>query len=194
MKQWCSDCEVLFVRSLGSSTSSSPPIKFTVHLGRLGLILLSNVVANQSMAKLPIEVQMIWSVIITSIGHQSKSRNKMWVLNHLIWLALIDDEDMSLLHLIWSAWPLWSLDQKDEPDGLWYGGQCRGIFLGVYGTPRMLPWHGNKMGFLIVPLRGNYGWNRRVIKNDPFLSTTPSPTFLETWCWRKLRRKHHKWI
>jgi hypothetical protein len=27
--------------------------------------------------KLPIEVQMKWSVIITSNGHQSKSRNKM---------------------------------------------------------------------------------------------------------------------
>jgi hypothetical protein len=40
MEQWCSDCEVLFVRSLGSSTSSSPPIKFTVTLGRSGLILL----------------------------------------------------------------------------------------------------------------------------------------------------------
>jgi hypothetical protein len=60
---------------------------------------------------------MIWSVIVASIGHQTKSRNKMWVLNHLIWLASINDEDMSLLHSIRSAWPLWSLDQKDEPDG-----------------------------------------------------------------------------
>jgi len=35
-----------------------------------------------------------------------------------------------LFHSIWSAWPLWSLDQKYESYGLWYGGQCRGIFLG----------------------------------------------------------------
>jgi hypothetical protein len=40
-EQWCSDCGVLFIRSLGSSTSSSPPIKFTVPLGRSGLNLLS---------------------------------------------------------------------------------------------------------------------------------------------------------
>jgi hypothetical protein len=42
MEQWCSDCEVLFVPSLGLSTSSSPPIKFTVPLGRSGLNLLSH--------------------------------------------------------------------------------------------------------------------------------------------------------
>jgi hypothetical protein len=35
MELWCSDYEVLFVRSLDSSTSSSPPIKFTIPLGSL---------------------------------------------------------------------------------------------------------------------------------------------------------------
>jgi hypothetical protein len=42
MEQWCSDCEVLFVRSLGSATSSSPPIKFIVPPRRSGLNLLSS--------------------------------------------------------------------------------------------------------------------------------------------------------
>jgi hypothetical protein len=44
---WCSDCEVPIVRSLGSSTSSSPPIKFTIPLGRSGLILLSSGISYQ---------------------------------------------------------------------------------------------------------------------------------------------------
>jgi hypothetical protein len=47
MEQWCSDCEVPIVRSLGSSMSSSPPIKFTVPLGRSGLILLSSGISYQ---------------------------------------------------------------------------------------------------------------------------------------------------
>jgi hypothetical protein len=47
MEQWCSDCGVLFVRSLGSSTSSSPPIKFTVPLGRSGFNLLSSGISYQ---------------------------------------------------------------------------------------------------------------------------------------------------
>jgi hypothetical protein len=47
MERWCSDCGVLFVRSLGSSTSSSPPIKFTVPLGRSGFNLLSSGISYQ---------------------------------------------------------------------------------------------------------------------------------------------------
>jgi hypothetical protein len=43
----CSDCEVLFVRSLGSSMSSSPPIKSIVPLGRSGLNLLSSSISYQ---------------------------------------------------------------------------------------------------------------------------------------------------
>jgi hypothetical protein len=61
-------------------------------------------------------------------------------------------------------------------------------------TPRMLPWDGNMMGFLTVPLTGNYGWNRRVIKNDLLLPTTPSSTSLDTCSPGKLRRKRHKGI
>ena len=41
--------------------------------------------------KLPIEVHLIGRVNITSIGHQSKSRIKIWTLIHLIWLASIDN-------------------------------------------------------------------------------------------------------
>jgi hypothetical protein len=48
MEQWYSDCGVLFVRSLGSSTSNSPPIKFTVPLGRSGLNLLSSGISYQA--------------------------------------------------------------------------------------------------------------------------------------------------
>jgi hypothetical protein len=47
MEQWYSDCEVQFVRSLGSSTSSSPPIKFTVPLGKSGLNLVSSGISYQ---------------------------------------------------------------------------------------------------------------------------------------------------
>jgi hypothetical protein len=42
-----SDCGVLFIQSLGSSTSSSPPIKFIVSLGRSGLNLLSSGISYQ---------------------------------------------------------------------------------------------------------------------------------------------------
>jgi hypothetical protein len=47
MEQWCSGCEVLIVRGLGSSMSSSPPIKFTIPLERSGLILLSSGISYQ---------------------------------------------------------------------------------------------------------------------------------------------------
>jgi hypothetical protein len=47
MEQWRSDCGILFVRSLGSSTSSSPPIKFAVPLGRSGFNLLSSGISYQ---------------------------------------------------------------------------------------------------------------------------------------------------
>ena len=53
-------------------------------------------------------------------------------------------------------------------------------------------WRGNMMGFLTVLLLGNCGWNRRVIKNDPLIPTTPSSTSLETWSHGKSRRKNHK--
>jgi hypothetical protein len=51
MEQWCSDCGVLFVRSLGSSTSSFPPIKFTVPLERSGLILLSGRIQGEGTSR-----------------------------------------------------------------------------------------------------------------------------------------------
>ena len=55
-------------------------------------------------------------------------------------------------------------------------------------------WHGNMMGFPTVLLIGNCGWNRRGIKSDPLIPTTPSSTSLETWSHGKSRRKHHKWF
>jgi len=53
-------------------------------------------------------------------------------------------------------------------------------------------WRGNMMGFLTVLLLGNCGWNKRGIKSDPLIPTTPSSTSLETWSHGKSRRKHHK--
>jgi len=66
--------------------------------------------------KLPIEVHLKWRVSITSIGHQSKSRNNMRVLNHLIWLASIDNRgfECEFISLDSIGMSLWSLDQTDE--------------------------------------------------------------------------------
>jgi hypothetical protein len=62
-------------------------------LGRRALRFIKDEYGGKAMhPKLPIEVQLIWSVIVTLIGHQSKSRNKIWVLNHLIWLASIGNQ------------------------------------------------------------------------------------------------------
>ena len=82
--------------------------------------------------KLPIEVQLKWRMIVTSIGHQSKSRSKMWILNHLTWLASISNRGYE------SEFGFTRFDRhrpydpltKDESFGLRHGGQCRGIFLG----------------------------------------------------------------
>ena len=63
-------------------------------------------------AKHPIEVRTIWSVFVTSIEHQSKSRNKMWVWNHLIWLASIGNR----------------------------GQECEFASLNSIGLPPIIPW------------------------------------------------------
>ena len=89
--------------------------------------------------------------------------------------SLIENKNVNLIHSIRSARPLWSLDQKNESYGLWYGGQVQGIFLGEKHLGCYL-WHGNMMGFLTVLLLRNCGRNRWVIKNDPLIPTTPSST------------------
>ena len=97
---------------------------------------------------------------------------------------------MSFVHSIRSAWPLWSLDQKNESYGLWYGGQVQGIFLGEKHLGCYL-WHGNMMGFLTVLLLRNCGRNRWVIKNDPLIPTTPSSTPLRHGL---MENKEERWI
>ena len=52
-------------------------------------------------------------------------------------------------------------------------------------------WRGNMMGFLTVLLLGNCGWNRRFIKNDPLIPTTPSSTPWDMVSW-KIKKKDHK--
>ena len=82
--------------------------------------------------KLPIEVQLKWSVIVTSIGHQSNQgvRSEFWITWFDWHRSIIEDKDVILVHSIRSACPLWSLDQKNESYGLWDSGHCRGIFFG----------------------------------------------------------------
>ena len=70
--------------------------------------------------KLPIEVHLKWRMNIISIGHQSKSRNKRWILNHLIWLASIGNRGFAckFISLDSIGTSLWSLDQTEESYGL----------------------------------------------------------------------------
>ena len=136
---------------------------------------------------------LIGKVNITSIGPQSKSRNKMWVLNHLIWLALIGSRGCEFISLDSIGMALWSPDQKGESYGLitWWS---RSRPIPRWNTSEVvLKWEYD--GLHMVPLPGSCGWDRRVIKKmTHFLPTTPSSTFLETWSRGKLRRMHHKRI
>ena len=92
--------------------------------------------------KLAIEVHLKWRVIITSIGHQSKSRNRMWILNHLIWLASIGNRgfECKFISLDPIGMSLWSLDREMSPTDLPHGGQCRGIFLSENTSEIALTW------------------------------------------------------
>ena len=47
------------------------------------------------------------------------------------------------------------------------------------------------MGFLMTLLLGSCGWNRRVIKNDPLIPSTPSSTPWDMVSW-KIKKKDHK--
>ena len=120
--------------------------------------------------KLPIEVYLKWRVNITSIGHQSKSRNKMWILNHLIWLASIGNWgfECKFISLYSIGMSLWSLDQKMSPTDLQHSCHGQGIFFGENTLEVALTWEHD--GLHMVPLPGSCGWNRRVIKNDLFSS------------------------
>ena len=138
--------------------------------------------------KLPIEVHFKWRVNITSIGHQSKSRNKMWVLNHLIWLASIGNRGFKceFISLDSIGMALWSIDQKGEPYGLiTWRSRSRHI---PRGNTSEVVLTREYDGLHMVPLPGSCGWDRWVIKNDPFSS---NHSFLN-FPWDMISRKIKK--
>ena len=128
----------------------------------------------------------MWRVSITSIGHQSKSRNKMCVLNHLIWLALIGNRGCEFISLDSIGMALWSLDQKGESCGL----------ITWWSRSRHIPrWNTSEValtreydGLHMVPLPGSCGRNRRVIKNDPFSSNHSFLNFPWDMVLRKIKK------
>ena len=135
--------------------------------------------------KLPIDVQLKWSVIVTSIGHQSNQgvRSEFWITWFDWHRPIIEDNNVSLVHSIRSAWPLWSLDQKNESYGLWNSGHCRGIFLGEKHLECYLDtgmWWDLFVVFFVVQER-NRRQNFRYIRDERSNFDDDSPRLLKTF-------------
>jgi hypothetical protein len=79
MEQWCSDCEDLFARSVGSSTSRSPPNQVIIPHGRSGLRPLSLRPQNKKIGErmeLKYGFRIKYEVEIESSNHSDVNNHK----------------------------------------------------------------------------------------------------------------------